>query len=278
MKGRALRVGIGVAALCGCSGGAATTSDAGADATGADAASDAATGADVADAKGSPSCPTPAPLDEFNPTYHPATPLNQGVCSPAFLTAFYQDCVVSGATSTSCSNWGSNGDFVHQRCAACLATPSSEANWGPIIVYPDGVLDLNLAGCIQQLDPTAAACATTMQASYDCEHAACDVPCPVTDRNSYTQWQKCATAADQTVCKTYVEGSCAAAEFDGGAATGCFPWEGVGASFGAYYDVLSALFCGSADAGAADGGAEGGDGGADGAADGGEGGADGAAD
>jgi hypothetical protein len=254
MTGWKLRVGICIAVACaGCGGGSATTADGGtADATAYDSPDDGGAPFDTGDAGSLPTCPTPGPLVEFDAGYHPATPLHQGWCSPAFLTQFYQDCVVSGATSTSCSNWSTSADLAHQRCAACLATPSTEPNYGPIIVY-GGVLDINLAGCIQALDPNALACATAMQASYACEHAACDKPCPVTDRNSYTQWAKCAFAADQGVCKTYVDQSCAAAEADGGAAAACFPWEGVGASFGAYYDVLSALFCGSsADAAAGD--------------------------
>jgi hypothetical protein len=209
-------------------------------------------------------CPTPADLSGFTPpTHHHATALHQGVCTDAFVAAYYQDCLSANSTQQTCAKWGQNADQAHKACAQCLISGSSATKYGPLVLYK-GVINANIAGCVELLDPqNGLACATAIQQSEACDHAACDSACPVTDNASFQLWQQCVTAAEAAGCKKYADATnCSGAEQDGGPAAACFP-SGSNPDFQAYYDILAKLFCGGVDGGttsdAGDGGGDAGD-------------------
>jgi hypothetical protein len=189
-------------------------------------------------------CPTPADITGWTPpAYHPATGSDQGKCTDAFISAYFTDCLGPTATQATCAPWGTSGDAAHKACAQCLLTLSTAAKYGPLVEYK-GVVNANIAGCIELKDPTnGVACATAVQQSEECDHAACDPVCPVKDDPSFQLWLQCVQAAEAGQCKPYADkAACANAEQDGGPAAACFP--GANAKFIDYYDVLAPIFCG----------------------------------
>jgi hypothetical protein len=84
----------------------------------------------------------------------------------------------------------------------------------------------------------------------DCENAACQANCPVTDPSSLIARQDCASEADQSGCvqRSGIMASCPTTGMDAGLAEAC-----ANSGFKAFYDAVVPLFCGqpSVDAAAA---------------------------
>lgn len=204
-------------------------------------------------------CP-PAPLDEWTPpAYHPAQPM-ESVCSALFISDFYSSCVGPSQSSTACAQtWGSGADAAHLLCEACLVTPTSSPTWGPLVNYGSasgtGTVSVNVAGCVELLDPSKLGCATSVQQADECQHQACDVTCPVTDATSFARWQACIDTAAATSCLgSLTAAACVNAEDAGPAAT-CVS----GADFETQLADIATVFCGSGgggDSGNGDGGGD----------------------
>jgi hypothetical protein len=106
---------------------------------------------------------------------------------------------------------------------------------GPVVNYGTTV-SVNVAGCIELLDPTNLACATSVQQADECEHQACDTPCP-----ALGAFESCVTAVDKGACAPYVQAAtCQGGEADGGAARACV----AGATFGDLFAAAARAFCG----------------------------------
>jgi hypothetical protein len=190
-------------------------------------------------------CP-PASLDEWvPPAYHPAQPVQQ-VCSVLFINDFYNSCLGPSSSSSACAeNWGAGEDVPHSLCQACLVTSSSSMTWGPLVNYGEaggtGTVSANVAGCVELLDPSKVACATSVQQADECQHQACDSVCPVTDSTSFANWQACINAAAQTSCLSYLESAACVNAEDAGPAATCVD----GPDFESEFVNIATVFCGS---------------------------------
>ncbi len=167
--------------------------------------------------------------------YHHAQPAQAAACTTALIDDFYASCLgPMGSTSACDQNWGSGEDIPHATCQQCLVTSSSTPTWGPVVNYGTTV-SVNIAGCIELLDPTNLACATPIQQADECEHQACDTACP-----ALADFDSCVSAADQGACAAYAQGStCESAEADGGPAQSCV----LGTTFEDLFVVAAKTFC-----------------------------------
>jgi hypothetical protein len=194
-----------------------------------------------------PAC-SPAPLGSWMPPpyAHAASP-RPSACPPSFIVSYYEDCLGPNASNSGCNaTWYTGADLPHATCVACLVTKSTSTQWGPIIDYGGGTLSMNVAGCIELLDPQRASCAMAVQQADECPHQACDTACPVNpnDQESFTKWQSCQVYADQNECSTFEQaGQCEGSE-DAGPAAACV----VGMSFQDLYNAIAPVFCGSVSA------------------------------
>jgi hypothetical protein len=164
--------------------------------------------------------------------------------------AFYDACLGPNKDTTSCDAYQASPE--NAACAACIVTPFTDGTLGPILDYGEFVGG-NVAGCIELAAPTEIACARAVQAQTDCELAACQANCPVSDPTSLTARDACTMAADMAGCSSFVQAAsaCRAAEADAGTAAPCAP-----AAFKDFYDLVVPLFCGQSgeDAGPLDAG------------------------
>jgi hypothetical protein len=189
-------------------------------------------------------CP-PGSLDEWAvPAYRHAQP-KESVCSTLLINDFYDSCLGPSATSSSCAeNWGAGEDMAHQLCQACLITPSTDTTLGPLINYGDGsgqgTVSVNVAGCVELLDPSKVPCATSVQQADECQHQACDPVCPVMDATSFADWQACVGAAAQTTCASYLASAACVNAEDAGPAATCVG----GADFETEFVDIATVFCG----------------------------------
>jgi hypothetical protein len=120
-----------------------------------------------------------------------------------------------------------------------MVTPSTAATWGPLVDYSSTV-SINVAGCIELLDPSQVSCAQTVQAADVCQHQACDTACPVgQDAGSFTDWESCVRGAAQGECSAYVGPASCALTVDAGPAAACVS----GKSFADDFLAIAAVFC-----------------------------------
>jgi hypothetical protein len=200
-------------------------SSAGASAAGDDGGIDAASAAACA----------PASAAGWAPTWVPPSGAAQGACAPQDVADLYAACFGAGATDDTCSTYESN----NPTCASCVLSASTDSSWGPIVAFSD-TLAVNQPGCLDLVEPSAAACAQAAESQTECEHALCDASCPVTDTPSFEAWEECAAQADQGACGGY-DGTCLDADLagdGGGAACG-------GADFATAFANVATVFCGS---------------------------------
>jgi len=245
--GRSALVSVcGLAALvaaCGSdAGGGAAFEDGGlTDVAHADGARTDGSGDDAAE----PSSCQPASVATFRPTaYKPASGAYQGQCTAAQIGAFYDACLGPSATMATCAPYlGSSATGANAACGACILSRSDAATLGPVIAHASTV-SVNLAGCMELTDPTGGLlCAKAYQAADQCEDAACELNCPVSDMASFDRYSQCVMQADTGGCAPFVAPtSCANAEADGGPASVCF----AGQSFHDLYEAVAPLFCGVA--------------------------------
>jgi hypothetical protein len=195
-------------------------------------------------------CP-PASLDEWSAgAYHHAQPLQPAACNALLLNDYYTNCLGPSSSQDACNQeWGAGEDPAHATCQSCILTPSSATVWGPLIDYgtggdggAGGTVALNVAGCVEILDPSQLVCATSVQVADECQHAACDTSCPVTDVASYTDWQACIDAAGTGECVAYLQSAACVNAEDAGPAAACV----TGQTFEDEFFAIADVFCGGA--------------------------------
>ena len=169
--------------------------------------------------------------------YRPAaTP--SGACldgdGGAIWDDFYDACLGPNKTSDSCTTFKQAPE--NAACAACVLTPATADQLGPVLSFGEFVGG-NLAGCIELTTPSDTSCATAVQARSDCETAACEANCPVTDPTSLAARQQCVMDADQAGC--LIEFDNANNCTDAGLAAPC-----MNSGFKEFYDEVVPLFCG----------------------------------
>jgi hypothetical protein len=188
-------------------------------------------------------CP-PAPLDEWvAPGYRHAQARQPLACGAGLIQDFYASCLGPAATNDGCNqSWGAGEDLTHQTCQNCLVTASGATAWGPLVNYGTTV-SVNVAGCIELLDPSQASCAASVQAADVCQHQACDGACAVdpADPTSFGTWQACVAATAQGECNAYLASAACAGSEDAGPAAPCVD----GKTFADDFLAIAAVFCGS---------------------------------
>lgn len=141
----------------------------------------------------------------FKPsTYVPAVG-HQGVCSPAQVAEFVNDCV-AGTSATACDTWQTTNlpsdAGAGTPCGNCILAPD---NNGGLWIDPTGSFWPNWAGCIQLTDPTnGPACAAAANNVDGCVDTACDGICDVdTEYCGGTACTACSNQLNSTTCKSY---------------------------------------------------------------------------
>jgi len=210
-------------------------------------------GAASGDASGLPdgplACP-PANLDEWQAgAYHQAQPVQPSACTGLLINDYYNACLGSDASQESCDeDWGAGEDAAHATCQSCILTPSSASLWGPLIDYgtgadggAGGTVSVNVAGCVQILDPSQLPCAMSVEEADECQHAACDPGCPVSDAASFADWQACIQASGaQDECGPYLQSASCVNGEDAGPAAACV----TGQTFEDVFFSIASVFCG----------------------------------
>jgi hypothetical protein len=155
---------------------------------------------------------------------------------------FYAVCLGAGKSKAKCDAFNDMPGYA--ACAACVLTPYASSSLGPIIDYGEFVGG-NVAGCLEIADPSAVSCSSAVQALSDCELAACQANCPVSDSTSLAAREACSTDADETGCASYyrIASTCIGAEPDAGPVTYCSYTD-----FLKFYLAVVPLFCDSAQA------------------------------
>jgi hypothetical protein len=197
---------------------------------------------------GASSC-HPSDVQALQGTYQPAA-VPSGACLGAdgggVWEDFFEACLGPDKSDAKCDAYKETPS--NAACAACVLTPYTADQLGPILSFGEFVGG-NVAGCIEVTSPRELPCAQAVQALSDCEDAACQANCPVTDPQSLMERQNCASQADQMgLCFSLSQkaSACRAAEADGGLASPC-----MNVGFKAFYDVVVPLFCGQANVDAA---------------------------
>jgi hypothetical protein len=193
-------------------------------------------------------CP-PAALDEGVPgIYHHAQPVEPSACTVLLLNDYYTSCLGPQASATTCDQaWGAGEDTQHATCQSCILTQSSATKWGALVDYSlggdageGGIVSVNVAGCIEILDPSQLPCAESVQQADECEHAACDAVCPVNDAASFANWEACVNASANGECLTYATSAQCESGEDSGPAAACV----TGSDFQDQFMAVATVFCG----------------------------------
>ncbi len=186
-------------------------------------------------------CPTPQDVSGFAPSDAKGAKAPQDVCSSTQIDDFYTNCLDTAATTTTCNNWLKTA--ANQTCSNCLNSKQTDATWSAL-VSKTGLVSVNIEGCIALVTggnpPTTGDCAYKYQAASDCEGAACDAVCPVTDQPSFQLYEQCAQAAAAGGCKTYEDAVC---DPEGQTWANCLDDQGLG--FEGLFKSVAPLFCSS---------------------------------
>lgn len=222
----------------------------------ADASFEASSDAAPDDA-GDASAPcTPGDVSSFTPTWRPPSGAHQAKCTAAQIDAFYADCLSNAATQTTCATFGRDGGANDRACAACLVSRATDPSLGPIVVHTlarGSSQEIDFAGCVALVDPSAVDCAKKYQAGVECEHAACDEVCRGDDSVAFDQYTGCLGAANLGACNPYTKaGQCVLAlgadAGDGGGASDAGDATSrcifAGTTFEELYRAIAPLFCG----------------------------------
>ncbi|HEY1695409.1 MAG TPA: hypothetical protein VGL81_28885 [Polyangiaceae bacterium] len=195
-------------------------------------------------------CP-PENLDEWNAgSYHHAQPIQPAACNQLLMNDYFASCLGPSSSSDTCEqNWGAGEDAAHATCQNCILTPSSATLWGPLVDYSTGsdggaggTVAINVAGCVEILDPSQLSCAMSVQLADECQHAACDTVCPVADMASYDDWVACIDATAQGECLMYLQSAACVNAEDAGPAAACV----TGQTFQDEFFSIATVFCGGA--------------------------------
>ncbi|MGO8994646.1 MAG: hypothetical protein ACLQVI_15125 [Polyangiaceae bacterium] len=198
-------------------------------------------GFDAADA--APPCAPGSIAGFVVPGYvHAAAP--QYPCQVSDVVALAESCAGDASTYSQCANYANEAQIFQQspQCTACLltpevtlpldaGTPTDASDDAAIPTYGAAVTTRvtvpNIAGCIEQNDPSDAglSCAMAIQAAWRCEEYACNPSCPVYDDPSEAAYFACLQGAATGACATYAASAeaCLTVEInaDAGAAQTC---------------------------------------------------------
>jgi hypothetical protein len=187
----------------------------------------------------------PGDVQTFLPGPYVPASKQEGACAPELLGPLYDDCFGPQKTVSACLTFQKNPSY--SACYACVVTPSTASSYGPIIDYDQEFLTPNVAGCIELAAHGTLTCAMPVQALGECELAACEANCPVSDASSFLALEACTAQAEAAGCQAYSEAvSCFTTELDAGPLSVCDA-----SDFQAFFEQVVPLFCGQDEAGSA---------------------------
>jgi hypothetical protein len=189
----------------------------------------------------------PGSVATYRPdAYHSASGVGQGACvtddAGDPISEFYEQCLGPNRSNDLCNQFRQS----NASCVACILTPESAANYGPILDQ-GGFVTANVAGCLelagdQQQQPHASElpCAKAVQALAGCELEACAANCPVDDGASLAKYDACSASAGTGGCQSYeMAAACANAEGEASAfGAACL------SDFQTFYSAVVPVFCG----------------------------------
>jgi hypothetical protein len=183
--------------------------------------------------------------------YHSARAVQPLACSTLLIHDYYASCLDPSSTLDGCNqSWGAGEDVDHATCQSCILTLSSASERGPLVDYgtggdggAGGTVSVNVAGCVETLDPSQLPCAEAVQQADECQHAACDTVCPVSDLASFAEWQRCidasALAPGSAECAPYLASAACVNGDDAGPAAACV----TGTTFEDEFLAIATVFC-----------------------------------
>ncbi|CAN5498449.1 hypothetical protein BH09MYX1_BH09MYX1_56870 [soil metagenome] len=182
----------------------------------------------------------PADVSSFSPSWVPPKPAS-AACTEQTIAQYANDCLDPATRSTTaCTAF----QTANKSCVACLVTPESASSYGAAISRSNGVISLNVGGCIALLsgDLSPAGCGGKYDANRQCAAASCDDVCAIPDGDdpAFQAYLKCVSDSAKTTCKSYAAAVCA--EADAGAVAACSL---NGASFVDNFKALAPIFCAS---------------------------------
>jgi len=191
--------------------------------------------ADESDAPQPPGC---YQATAFTPVpWAPPTPLHQGACTTAELTAYGSSLTMALTVSMLTATSG------NAACDACLQTDVAAAAHGPVVTEVGQPIGVNVGGCVASIDGNAAAgsCGNTLTNQADCIQQECGM---------------CTTPALATACAQAAFATSAACSASANVPTAACETEASGSAYAACVTSSATLFaawCG----GPTDGGAPG---------------------
>jgi hypothetical protein len=175
----------------------------------------------------------------FAPTPQSPPFASINACSSSQIADLVTACLSSSATSATCSTWQSANAGP---CAACVVTPSTSMNWGPIVRRSDGSSALDSGGCVdltlqevaqEKATGGSGSCGDAYNDELECIAYSCGKCIGTADSTT------CSTSAAVNECQPYVQAVKTSPLCGGLDATVCFPQSDVD------FAALINVFCGT---------------------------------
>ena len=148
---------------------------------------------------------SPGNVAGFAPQWISPMPLHQAKCSGAQIGTLIDCLFNANANVATCDAFFADANALD--CQTCAVTGATEPSLGPLVISIDGLVTLNVAGCIARTSNqlTATGCGAKVAASSQCASAACDANCPVPDGDAKAldARNKCQRAAIAGACSSY---------------------------------------------------------------------------
>jgi hypothetical protein len=161
-------------------------------------------------------------------------PFHQNHCTGPQIANFYAYCIGPNSNTTQCNNFVT----ANSACEQCIETAPSSPTYGPLVILPNGVAEINIAGCIYNANAAHQTCAQAYQAAIQCENQACESPCTGKPIDSFLN---CETASSTGGCAAFVaQAGCTNSFSNLDPDYGCFS----GPDFLTNYTTVATAFCG----------------------------------
>jgi hypothetical protein len=187
---------------------------------------------------GPPVC-APGDTTSFVPAFKPPTPFHQNKCDATQIAAYYTNCLPPNGSASACAPWRS----ANTQCAQCIATPETAASLGPVILRTNGLVTINIAGCVGNAtgDLSNTGCSFKEQRAMQCVNFACDPYCGTSTPAELAAYQQCTVDAENGPgCSTFASETQLCRSQLTGQAAQCVNQT----SFQDYYNFIVPLFCG----------------------------------
>lgn len=125
----------------------------------------------------------------------------KGSCTTQQIDGYYKSCL----PPTSCDSFRA----ANASCVQCIESKDTDATWGPIVTS-GFTMTFNPSGCMVALtgDSSETSCAQRFDDLSQCEAAACQAQCPLTDQASAILLEQCDSAASAGECAKFAAAEC----------------------------------------------------------------------